>query len=115
MPEPITIVIGSVTIKLAVEAVAAIVAAVVVVGVVAFLRWDDIKTWFRTTPQVTELTKADMKNYGVLIKEKLESGNFKVIRGVLNVERQELVFGEAIEAERIDKKLDDQDDFMIIT
>lgn len=80
-----------------------------VAGIVAIsltiLYWDEILDWFR---QRQSIKASDTSNICLTLKQKLKSGEYKVVQGIFNTESNELLDGRVVEAKELDKQISAQ-------
>lgn len=82
--------------------IAAVSALTVAVAMVVLLKWDDIIKWFEQRSRIKE---ADKDNIAFTLKERLKSGNYKVVQGIFNKRTDSVVDGKIVEAQQLEKKL----------
>lgn len=82
------------------KALAAITIAAVVVCVI--LKWNDIIDWFKGREK---LYQKDKHNVAIVIKEKMQSGDYKVVQGIFNKKTSEFKDSKAYEAKELDEEL----------
>jgi len=78
-------------------------AAALVVVVVAIVFWDDIVNWFQSRNDIKEQDKA---NIAFTIKERMKSGDYKVVQGIFNTKSEEIIEGRAMQTESLDEELE---------
>jgi len=78
-------------------------AAALVVVVVAIVYWDDIVDWFQSRNDIKE---KDKENIAFTIKERMKSGDYKVVQGIFNKRSEDIVEGRAMQTEKLDDELE---------
>ena len=73
-------------------------AAALAITVVAILYYDDIINWFHAR---NDLKTSDANNIAFTIKERLSTGNYKVVQGIFNKKSNKMVDGQQVEAESL--------------
>lgn len=77
-------------------------AAVLTIVVLAIIYYDDIIKWFQDRNDIKE---ADKDNIAFTIKQKLESGDYKVVQGIFNKRTNTVVDGHTMRAKQLDAEL----------
>ena len=77
--------------------------ALLAVVVVAIIYYDDIIEWFRTRNDIKE---ADKDNIAFTIREKIETGDYKVVQGIFNKRTNDLVEGHAMKTKKLDSEFE---------
>ena len=78
-------------------------AAALAVIVLAIIYYDDIIAWFKAR---NDIKLADKENIAFTIKEKLASGDFKVVQGIFNKRSESIVDGQAMQTKELDAEFD---------
>lgn len=68
----------------------------------AVILYNTIKKWFQSR---NAIKMADRDNIAFSIKEKLTSGDYKVVQGIFNHRSDEIVDGQVIQGGRLDSEL----------
>ena len=80
------------------------VAGTLAVVVVAILYYEEIIKWFRSRNDIKE---ADKANIAFTIKQRLNSGDYKIVQGIFNKRNETILDGHVIQAKELDKDLAD--------
>mgnify|MGYP000909206649 CR=1 FL=1 len=75
-------------------------AATVAVVVLLIIYYDDIIKWFKERSDIKE---ADKENIAFTLKQKIESGDYKVVQGIFNKRTATVEEGRVMQAEKIDE------------
>ena len=78
-------------------------AAALAVVVVTIVYWDDIVKWFRSRNNIKE---ADRANVAFTIKERLATGEFKLVQGIFNTRTERVVDGHVMQAKQLEARLE---------
>ncbi|HYO71811.1 MAG TPA: hypothetical protein VEU33_37615 [Archangium sp.] len=79
-------------------------AAALAVVILAIVYFDDIVKWFRSR---NDIKTADKDNIAFTIKQKMSSGNYRVVQGIFNKETDQLVDGQVMQTNKVDDKLNE--------
>lgn len=93
------------------EPIIAMIVGALIVGsliYIAYLTFRTITNWIRQKGE-----KANKHEVGFLLKERLKNGNHKVVYGVFNKKREELVDYEAYEAKEMDVELKREENLVV--
>ena len=77
-------------------------AASIAVMVVVIVTWAEIIDWFQSRNDIKE---KDKENIAFTIKERLKSGDFKIVQGIFNKRTDDIVDGRAMQTKELDKEL----------
>ncbi|MCK5800064.1 MAG: hypothetical protein KAI47_22895 [Deltaproteobacteria bacterium] len=69
---------------------------------VALIAYDAIIDWFASR---NAIKMADKANIAFTLKEKLDSGNYKVVQGIFNKRDEQIVDSRAVNSASMDKKI----------
>lgn len=87
----------------AILAAAALIFAAIDLIYVVIILFDRIATWFRARES---LRNADKDNIAFSIKQKLESGEYKVVYGIFNKRQDELCDVDAVVGKKVDAEIE---------
>ena len=71
--------------------------------VVTIIYWDDIINWFQSR---NSLKAADRDNLAFTLKQKLATGDYKVVQGIFNTRTEQLLDGRVMQAKSLDYQFD---------
>lgn len=69
---------------------------------IALLSWSYIVDWFQNRAAIK-----DEETVAFTLKQKLDSGNVKVIHGFFNTQAGKIVDGQQVEAEKLDSEMEE--------
>lgn len=79
-------------------------AGTITVIVVAIIHYKEIIAWFQKR---NDLKVADKENIAFTLKQKLETGDYKVIQGIFNQRTEDILEGRAMQSEKLDQEFEE--------